>query len=61
MSGINTVVYTTNHGHINHGLATHFKSYRVTLNSRKTRDLFEISSYGNSTSSALSANARINR
>jgi len=36
-----------------------FISYRVTLNSRKIRDLFEISSLG--TNSALSANARIRR
>jgi len=26
------------HGPINHGLATRFLSYRVTLNARKTRD-----------------------
>jgi len=30
------------HGPINHGLATPFLSYRVTLNARKMRNLFEI-------------------
>ena len=35
-------------------MATPFISYRVTLNSRKTQDLFEISLFGNRTNSALS-------
>ena len=30
-----------NHGPINHGLATPFLSYRVTLNARKTRDFIQ--------------------
>ena len=51
----NYALYTIyQHRPINHGLVTPFISYRVTLNSRKTQDLFEISLFGNRTNSALS-------
>ena len=48
------VVDIFSHGPINHGLATPFLSYKRGIS-------FEISSFGNRTNSALSANARIRR
>ena len=50
-----------NHGPINHGLATPFLSYRVTLNARKTRDFIRDLIIWQSYKLGPSANARIRR